>query len=65
MIGHMTVFLELILSSGTDRRMTAHVLGTKPKLDNKQDDYRKKIPILQIGKDDRRHDEIIFGSRYQ
>ena len=38
--------------------MTAHVPGAKPKLynndilDNKQDHYRKNIPILQIGKDD-------------
>jgi hyaluronan synthase len=45
-------FLGVDFKFCTDRRMTAHVLGTKPKLDNKQDDYRKKIPILQIGKDD-------------
>ena len=51
-------FLGVDFKFCTDRRLTAHVLATKPKLynndilDNKQDDYRKNIPILQIGKDD-------------
>jgi hyaluronan synthase len=51
-------FLGVDFKFCTDRRMTAHVLATKPKLynndilDNKQNNYRKNIPILQIGKDD-------------
>jgi hyaluronan synthase len=50
-------FLGVDFKFCTDRRMTAHVLGTKPKLynnilDNKQDCRYKTIPILRVGKDD-------------
>ncbi|TLX92043.1 MAG: glycosyltransferase family 2 protein [Thaumarchaeota archaeon] len=46
-------FLGIDFKFCTDRRMTAHILGTRPKsLENSRNKEQKHMPILQTGDDD-------------
>ena len=56
MNGHTIRFLEWILSSCTDRRMTAYVLGTRPRM-------RENIPDESLGKS--KNDNVHSGSNSQ